>query len=254
MCIVKKRFAVGDWLLFSRDQKLLIWLKHVWLFLSEYKNGNKFLTSLSAYSILDFCVIYQDILMGKSNWGGQRPGAGRKRVAEPTVTVRVPVSGKETIMKLARHMKTASSVRFPPYLEPLLLVQQSAPQFIPCMSYSVRAGFPSPADDYVEKRIDLNEELIQHREATFFLRVRGHSMIGAGIDDGDELIVDRAIIPEHNRIVVAAVDGELTVKRFYQRHGVVKLLAENPQYPDIEFKNEQEMVIWGVVTKIIKSV
>jgi DNA polymerase V len=192
--------------------------------------------------------------MGKSNWGGQRPGAGRKRVAEPTVTVRVPVSSKETIMKLVRHMKTASSVRFPPYLEPLLLVQQSAPQFIPRMSYSVRAGFPSPADDYVEKRIDLNEELIQHREATFFLRVRGHSMIGAGIDDGDELIVDRAIIPEHNRIVVAAVDGELTVKRFYHRHGVVKLLAENPQYPDIEFKNEQEMVIWGVVTKIIKSV
>ncbi|GJL73748.1 MAG: hypothetical protein NMNS01_29470 [Nitrosomonas sp.] len=253
MSAVKKRFAVGDSLLFSRDLKLPVWLKHAWLFLSDYKNGNKFLTSLSAYSILDFCVIYQDILMGKSNWGGQRSGAGRKRVAEPTVTVRVPVSSKETIMKLVRHMKTASSVRFPPYLEPLLLVQQSAPQFIPRMSYSVRAGFPSPADDYVEKRIDLNEELIQHREATFFLRVRGHSMIGAGIDDGDELIVDRAIIPEHNRIVVAAVDGELTVKRFYHRHGVVKLLAENPQYPDIEFKNEQEMVIWGVVTKIIKS-
>lgn len=212
------------------------------------------MTPISTYSILDSCVEFQVILMSKSNWGGQRAGAGRKRITEPTVTVRVPVSSKETIVKLARHMKAASSVRFPSSLEPLLLAQQPALQFIPRMSYSVRAGFPSPADDYVEKRIDLNEELIQHREATFFLRVRGHSMIGAGIDDGDELIVDRAIIPEHNRIVVAAVDGELTVKRFYQRNGVVKLLAENPQYPDIEFKNEQEMVIWGVVTKVIKSV
>jgi len=191
--------------------------------------------------------------MSKSNWGGQRAGAGRKR-AEPTVTVRIPASSKEAILKLVRHMKASSSVRFPLSLEPLLLTQQPALQFIPRMSYSVRAGFPSPADDYVEKQIDLNEELIQHREATFFLRVRGHSMIGAGIDDGDELIVDRAIMPEHNRIVVAAVDNELTVKRFYQRNGVVKLLAENPQYPDIEFKSEQEMVIWGVVTKVIKSV
>ena len=86
--------------------------------------------------------------------------------------------------------------------------------------------------------------LIHHREATFFLRVRGLSMIDAGIDDGDELIVDRALTPEHHRIVAAAVDGELTVKRFCQRNGVVKLLAENPQFPDIEFKNGQEMMVW----------
>ncbi len=192
--------------------------------------------------------------MKQSNWGGQRIGAGRKRAAEPTVTVRVPVSSKEAIVKLVQQLKASPSVSFPAWLKPLQLVEQPTSQFIPCMSYSVRAGFPSPADDYIEKRIDLNEELIKHREATFFLRVRGHSMIEAGIDDGDELIVDRAITPEHNRIVVAAVDGELTVKRFYQRHGVVKLLAENPEYPDIEFKAGQEMVIWGVVIRIIKSV
>ena len=192
--------------------------------------------------------------MKQSNWGGQRSGAGRKRSAEPTVTVRVPVSSKESIMQWVQHIKASPSAQFPPWLRPAQLAPQSPPQTIPRMSHSVRAGFPSPADDYVEKRIDLNEELIQHREATFFLRVRGHSMTDAGIDDGDELIVDRAITPEHNRIVVAAVDGELTVKRFYQRDGVVKLLAENPQYPDIEFKSEQEMVIWGVVTRIIKSV
>ncbi len=192
--------------------------------------------------------------MKQSNWGGQRAGAGRKRAAEPTVTVRVPASSKEAIVKWVRQVKVSSSARLPSWLVSLPLVEQPVPQLIPRMSHLVRAGFPSPADDYVEKRIDLNEELIQHREATFFLRVRGHSMTEAGIDDGDKLIVDRAITPEHNRIVVAAVDGELTVKRFYQRNGVVKLLAENPQYPDIEFKHGQEMMIWGVVTRIIKSV
>lgn len=193
-------------------------------------------------------------MMKQSNWGGRRAGAGRKRSAEPTITIRVPVSSKETVLQWVQQLKTASNVCIPAWMEVVGLAQQPAPQLYPRMSHSVRAGFPSPADDYVEKRIDLNEELIQHREATFFLRVRGHSMIGAGIDDGDELIVDRAIAPEHNRIVVAAVDGELTVKRFYRRNDVIKLMAENPQYPDIEFKSEQEMVIWGVVTRVIKSV
>jgi len=192
--------------------------------------------------------------MKQLNWGGQRTGAGRKRATEQTVTVRVPVSSKEAIMQWVQQLKTVSPVRIPPWMEVSQLALQTASQSFPLMGHSVRAGFPSPADDYVEKRIDLNEELIQHREATFFLRVSGHSMINAGIDDGDELIVDRAIIPEHNRIVVAAVDGELTVKRFYRRNGVVKLIAENPDYPDIEFKNEQEMMIWGVVTRVIKSV
>ncbi|MDR4515229.1 translesion error-prone DNA polymerase V autoproteolytic subunit [Nitrosomonas sp.] len=191
--------------------------------------------------------------MKQSNWGGQRTGAGRKRSAEPTVTVRVPASSKETILQWIRERK-APAACIPAWMEVVRLEQQTVPQSFPRMSHSVRAGFPSPADDYVEKRIDLNEELIQHREATFFLRVRGHSMINAGIDDGDELIVDRAIAPEHNRIVVAAVDGELTVKRFYRRNGIIKLIAENPQYPDIEFKSEQEMMIWGVVTRVIKSV
>ena len=196
-------------------------------------------------------------MMKKPKWGGQRVGAGRKRAAEPTVTVRVPVSSKETVMQWVRQLKVASPmqpVRIPVWMEVSQLALQTALRLFPLMSHSVRAGFPSPADDYVEKRIDLNEELIQHREATFFLRVSGHSMVNAGIDDGDELIVDRAITPGHNRIVVAAVDGELTVKRFYRRNGVVKLIAENPDYPDIEFKNEQEMMIWGVVTRVIKSV
>lgn len=193
--------------------------------------------------------------MKQTNWGGHRPGAGRKPAPEPTVTIRVPVSHKETLVALVQRIKSAPPpVLTPSWLEILPLAEQTPPQTIAVMSHSVRAGFPSPADDYVEKRIDLNEELIQHREATFFLRVRGHSMVGAGIDDGDELIVDRAIKPEHGRVVVAAVDGELTVKRFYQRGSIVKLVAESPEFADIELKDGQEMLIWGVVTKVIKSV
>ena len=192
--------------------------------------------------------------MKKANWGGQRSGAGRKPANEPTTTIRVPVSHKKTIVALVQRMKVFLPAHFPAWLAVLPLAEQPLRQTFPLMSHSVRAGFPSPADDYVEKRIDLNEELIQHREATFFLRVRGYSMLGAGIGDGDELIVDRAIKPTHGRIVIAAVDGELTVKRFYQLNGVVKLVAENPEYADLELKDGQEMVIWGVVTRIIKSV
>lgn len=192
--------------------------------------------------------------MESSNWGGRRAGAGRKRAKEPTITVRIPISSKETILQWVQQFKTVSGARTPAWMEIARLAQQTAPQSFPRMNHSVHAGFPSPADDYVEKHIDLNETLIQHREATFFLRVKGHSMINAGIDDGDELIVDRAIIPAHNRIVIAVVDGELTVKRFYRRNGIVRLIAENPQYPDITFQDEQEMIIWGVVTRIIKSV
>lgn len=192
--------------------------------------------------------------MKQSHWGGERPGAGRKPSGDPTVTIRVPASQKDTIVSLVKRLKASRPARVPSWMEILPLAEQTPFRSFPMMGHSVRAGFPSPADDYVEKRIDLNEELIQNREATFFLRVRGHSMIGAGIDDCDELIVDRAIHPEHGRIVVAAIDGELTVKRFYQRGDIVKLVAENAEFPDIELKDGQEMVIWGVVTKVIKSV
>lgn len=192
--------------------------------------------------------------MTQNSWGGPRPGSGRKPIAEPTVILRVPVSHKETVVALVQRLKSSPVVCVPGWLEVHALAEQPPFLVIPLMSHSVRAGFPSPADDYIEKRIDLNEELIQHREATFFLRVRGHSMVGAGIDDGDELIVDRAVTPAHGRIVVAVVDGELTVKRFFQRDGVVKLVAESAEFADIEFKDGQEMVIWGVVTKVIKSV
>ena len=125
---------------------------------------------------------------------------------------------------------------------------------LPLMVSRIAAGFPSPADDYVEKQIDLNTHLIQHREATFILRVSGWSMRDAGIFDGDEIIVDRAITPVDGKIVVAAINGELTVKRLRHVGESVHLLAENPDFPVIILKEGEELCIWGVVTRVLHSV
>ncbi len=120
------------------------------------------------------------------------------------------------------------------------------------MSSEVRAGFPSPADDFAESSLDLNELMIQHKEATFFCRVKGRSMEGAGIFEGDLLVIDRAITPRSGCIVVAAVDGELTVKRFMQRNGQVQLEAASPKFPPITFHDGQELQVWGVVTGSVR--
>ena len=125
------------------------------------------------------------------------------------------------------------------------------PVRVPLFLHPVRAGFPSPADDYVCDTLDLNEHLIPHREATFLVRAKGHSMIGAGIQDNDLLVVDRSLNPVHRAIVIAVIDGEFTVKRLYKRAGKIKLLAENPDYAPIELQDGQELQVWGVVTSVI---
>ena len=117
----------------------------------------------------------------------------------------------------------------------------------------VSAGFPSPAEDLGAQRIDLTQMLVVHAQATYFLRASGQSMIEAGIFDNDILVVDRAIKPRHNHIVVAVVDGDFTVKRLYQRAGRIKLKAANPTYPDIVPKEGQTIEVWGVVTSSIKQ-
>ncbi|VFR81127.1 Error-prone repair protein UmuD [plant metagenome] len=115
------------------------------------------------------------------------------------------------------------------------------------------AGFPSPAADHAIERISLDQVLIQHPLATYVVTVKGDSMRDAGIDDGDRLLVDRAIRPaQHRHIVVAMIDGELTLKRLFKRGGVVKLEAANPTYPDIRIEAFSELVIWGVATTCIK--
>jgi DNA polymerase V len=119
---------------------------------------------------------------------------------------------------------------------------------ITAFGVTVHAGFPSPASDYAQGRINLNEHLLINENSSFLFRVRGESMIGIGIYDGDALIVDRSLTPKHNQIVLAVVDEEFTVKRLFKRGQTIKLLAENPTFPPIELKDGQEMRIWGVVT------
>lgn len=122
---------------------------------------------------------------------------------------------------------------------------------LPLFSGKVAAGFPSPADDYIEKSLDLNELLVQKPAATFFVRAQGESMLGAGIHPNDILVVDRSIEPVPGKIVICALNGELTVKRLERHNEQWQLKAENPDYPDIVIHEELEMVVWGVVTNVI---
>ena len=118
---------------------------------------------------------------------------------------------------------------------------------------TLQCGFPSPAEDHAIERVDLNKVLIKHPQATFLMRVRGDSMREAGIDDGDVVLVDRAIKATHGHVVVAVVDGEFTVKRLWQRGRNVKLQPANPTYPDILPRDGQTIEVWGVVTNAIKA-
>ena len=122
---------------------------------------------------------------------------------------------------------------------------------IPMASASVQAGFPSPADDHLERSLDLNEHLVSNPAATFFVRVQGNSMKDAGIMDGDTLIVDRSVTPKDRQIVIAMLDGEFTVKRLRKRGQRIFLEAENPEFAPIEIGENQELTIWGVVTFVI---
>ncbi len=122
---------------------------------------------------------------------------------------------------------------------------------LPLVSANVEAGFPSPADDHLERSIDLNEELVRNPAATFYVRVKGESMRDAGIHPGDLLVIDRSVTPVDRQIVVAMIDGEFTVKRFRKRNGKITLEAENPAFQSIEVGDDQELTIWGAVTYII---
>lgn len=125
---------------------------------------------------------------------------------------------------------------------------------LPLFGHAIPAGFPSPADDYVEDHLDLNQLLVHNKAATFFLRVKGDSMDNAGIHDGDIIVVDRSVEATDGAVVVAVIDGELTVKRLVLCDGIAELHAENPKYSPIRFKEGQELTIWGVVTSSVHSV
>jgi len=181
--------------------------------------------------------------------GGKRQGAGRKSgsgsFGEETKVIRIPMSRVAEVKQWLKQLQqnhpglTLDTVSSPPSM------------LLPLFGHKVAAGFPSPADDYVEGQLDLNEHLIPHKEATFFLRVSGDSMINVGIQSGDLLVVDRSLEANNNKIIIAAIDGELTVKRLSIAKGKTWLVPENDTLTPIEVKKEQDMVIWGVVTSVI---
>ncbi|HJR06217.1 MAG TPA: translesion error-prone DNA polymerase V autoproteolytic subunit [Pyrinomonadaceae bacterium] len=138
-------------------------------------------------------------------------------------------------------------------VESVLWPDRSTKWARPLFLASVSAGFPSPAEDYIEGRLDLNRHLIKHPAATFFVRVAGDSMIGSGIHPGDILVVDRALEPQDSNVVIAVVDGELTVKRISQRHGKLFLVPDNQAYQPLEILEEMEFEVWGVVTSVIHN-
>jgi DNA polymerase V len=134
-----------------------------------------------------------------------------------------------------------------------LRIITSEHQPLPLYTSRVSAGFLSPAEEHIDKDLDLHEYLVQHPAATFFVRVDGDSMVGAGINTGDLLIVDRSLEVVGGRVVIAAVDGELTVKRLVKRDTKYFLVAENKNYPEVQITDEIATVIWGVVVYVIHA-
>ena len=185
------------------------------------------------------------------NHGGARKGAGRKKNSgnfkEQTKVIRVPISLVDSITPSIEVYK--SQVKSG--IEVLRVNEDPVKQLIPIFTSRVQAGFPSPADDHLEDTLDLNTHLIHHKEATFFVKAQGESMIGAGIHQGDILIVDKSLSPKSGKIVIAVVDGEFTVKRLHKYKGNITLKAENSEFEDIKIKGTDELIIWGVVTSVI---
>jgi len=175
--------------------------------------------------------------------GGLRAGAGRKKgsgkFGEATCCIRVP----ESLAAPIKGWLQAPGI-FCPKILPL-------PKAYQHFLSKVAAGFPSPADDYLEPSLDLNEYLIQNQASTFFLTVQGDSMLEAGIFDGDLLVVDRSITAVDGKIVIAAINEDITVKRLKIKNSNVYLVPENPAYSAIKITSDLEFKIWGVVTSVI---
>lgn len=124
---------------------------------------------------------------------------------------------------------------------------------LPYVDAGLKAGFPSPADDFIELSIDLNKEYIKNRDTTFYAKVKGDSMKNAGIFDGDLLIIDKSLEPQDNKIAICQIDGEFTVKRIKIDKDLVWLIAENEDFKPIRVTTENELIIWGIVTASIKK-
>ena len=189
----------------------------------------------------------------KPRHGGTRQGAGRKAAyGEPTKTVRVPQSLVPVVVGYLDAMKLPPGGADGACLRAIATLR--AATAVPTLGRRVRAGNPTSGDDYQEDTVDLGRHLVRDPSSTFVMKVDGWSMRDAGIADGDELVVDRGVTPEDGRIVIAEIDGELTVKRL-KRTGVGWLLqASNPDFADVPIGDKNDLHIWGVVTRVLRAV
>ncbi|MDX2253894.1 MAG: translesion error-prone DNA polymerase V autoproteolytic subunit [Pseudanabaenaceae cyanobacterium bins.39] len=189
--------------------------------------------------------------------GGKRQGAGRPigtgKYKEPTKAVRLPVRIADEILERLNQAPQELPQEHPTLVESVFRPHEQTKHRIPLFLNPVAAGFPTPTDDYLEGQIDLNRHLVKHPESTFLVRVVGESMKDAGIHPRDLLVVDQAIEPTDGKIVIAVVDGELTVKRLRKHLSKLWLMPENTDYQPIEISENTELHIWGVVTNVIHA-
>lgn len=200
--------------------------------------------------------------MSEKKHGGKREGAGRKPSAIKTVVKRVPIQLVSAIDELIARMDTVAangvhitkSQQLP--LDGMMPANDTTPVLLPLGIEKIPAGQPALAEGYYEERIDLNEYLIRHPDDTIIVRCGGYSMLDAGIDKEDLLIIDRAIEPKHHDIVMADLGNEYTIKRLYKKDGKVELHSENDSepHPNFIFKEGDQLSIVGVVLHVLKSV
>jgi DNA polymerase V len=188
--------------------------------------------------------------------GGLRQGAGRKKNSgiykEETRPVRLPIRYIEQVKNFLAQLCNQEMPKLGTGIDSVQGASEyENTQGFPLFASLVSAGFPSPADDHLENKLDLNEHLVSHPASTFFVRVSGNSMINAGINDKDILVVDRSLDAKHNDVVIAVLNGELTVKRLQRSASSVSLKPENPDYPLIHISPDMEFSLWGVVTSVI---
>lgn len=190
--------------------------------------------------------------------GGKREGSGRKPWSpfqEKTIAIRIPQSQEPVIRDFLEAFKRK---RLSSQLDNVQSIEQPAisplTMGLPLYSNRVPAGIPSPVDDHVDKRLDLNEYMIREADATFFVRIRGDSMIDAGIFDNDVVIVDKSLVAGMGDIVLASVNGEFTVKTLGKsKESTPRLLPANPKFSPFEIKEGMDFDVWGVVTGSLRK-
>lgn len=181
----------------------------------------------------------------------RKPGAGRKPNPIPTKAIRLPSPLANRLLEIKEKEGMSSLYRVE--IGDIFSSKASSVTKTPLFECRVQAGFPSPTDEYSEGSLDLHDYLVPHKASTFFVRVTGESMKDVGIFPNDMLVVDRSLAPIYGKIVIAVLNGEMTVKRLEKHKDRPLLCSENEDYPDIEIGEEDSFSIWGVVTSVIHS-